>query len=193
MKTNPKTTRKNSFIPLPKLAKVIPLYGNHIRYQKEMKQFIAGIWHVASITLWPTRAFSDSETEKCKELIAEHFYNGKNHKQNFLDLIERICLVKRYLSRNHHRYVAKPEDWLNIHFRNGLSGTAKWLESVKEQRKTVPTYNEGILSFSKALLNFIVNPDWFSYPSCKQELFEKKQFDLLQILNNTIINFQYGE
>lgn len=173
-------------------GKVIQLNVFRQPNQIEMDQLINGIWKVAQSALWFNKNFSPKEKEKLKELVAEHFYNGKNNKLNFQELVERICLAKRYVARKRGRYISKPQDWLNINYPLGLAGTAAWLKNVNEVRANVPEYNKGINTFAKAIIKFIKNPSDSTFYKYRRLLIEQKQFDLLQIFNNTIINLQYA-
>ncbi|MDP3146024.1 MAG: hypothetical protein Q8T03_13415 [Bacteroidota bacterium] len=184
-KTNPKTKKSSK-------GKVIQLNVFRQPNQTETEQLIKAVLNVAQSALWFNKNFSSKEKENLKELIADHFYNGKNEKTNFKELIERICLAKRYVARKRGRYISKPQDWLNIHYPLGLAGTAAWLKQVNEVRKDVPEYNKGIKTFATAILKFIENPQAVTFYRYRRLLMEQKQFDLLQILNNTLINLQYS-
>ena len=144
----------------------------------------------AQSTLWNKTAFSKKELAHLSELMAEHFDNGQHPRKTFLEIIQRICLAKRYLSREKGRYIAKPVDWLNIFYYNGLSGTAAWLEDVKSQRKTCPEYNKGIKIFAEAVLNLIEKPQSPSLEKYRSLLIKNRQFDLLQAYANILLNLQ---
>ena len=173
-------------------GKVIQLNVFRQPNQIETEQLINGIWNVAQGALWINRNFSYKEKESLKELIADHFYNGKSHKNNFKEIVERICLAKRYVARKRGRYISKPQDWLNIHYPLGLAGTAAWLNQVNEVRADVPEYNKGIKTLANGILKFLDKPNHSTFYRYRRLLMEQKQFDLLQIFNNTIINLQYG-
>lgn len=173
-------------------AKVIQLNAFHQPKQTEAEQLINGLWNVAQSALWFNKNFSLKEKENLKQLIAAHFQNRKSDKRNFKELVERICLAKRYVARKKGRYISKPQDWLNIHYPLGLAGTAAWLKQVNEVRADVPEYNQGIMLLAKAILKFIENPSHATFYKYRRMLIEQRQFDLLQILNNTIINLQYS-
>lgn len=181
-KTKKKTQGKGKVIQL----KLMPLQSH------DKERFINGIWKVAQSALWNNKDFSFAEQEELKQLVAEYFEDNKNIKRSFKDLVERICLAKRFVARRKGRYISKPIDWLNINYRNGLSGTALWLEEVKEQRKSVPHYNEGITTLANGILKFMESPSMIVFHRYRKMLLEKNQFDLLQIYYNTIINLQYA-
>ena len=173
-------------------AKIIQLKLMPLQKDDQLEQYINGIWKVTHAALWNHKDFSLKEQTQFKELIAGHFKNGINQKRNFKDLVERICLAKRYVNRRRGRYIAKPIDWLNCHYHNGLAGTAKWLAEVNEQRKEVPHYNEGIANLANGILKFMESPNIMVYNRYRTMLIENNQGDLLQIFNNTIINLQYS-
>ena len=157
----------------------------------EKEKLIHGVWLVTQSTFWNNKEFSVSEQETLKELIAGHFKHKHAYTTTFKELCERICLAKRYVDRKQGRYIAKPVDWLNVHYRNGLSGTANWLEEVKEQRKTVPLYNEGISTFAYGVINYLNFPNIRVFEHYRHVLIQQQQYDLLQIFYNLIIHFQY--
>jgi hypothetical protein len=169
-----------------KEAKVIRLNVN-----PETNKLIHASWAVVQSALWNSQHFNPSEVAQLKKLIAEHYENNKSIKVTFKDLIERICLAKRYVARKKGRYISKPVDWLNIHYHKGLAGTAVWLQEVKEQRKTVPEYNQGISTLAKGILKYIESPSMIVFYQYRRMLIEQKQQDLLQIFYNTIIHLQF--
>lgn len=188
-KTTAKRTGKNK----KQSAKIIQLNLFQQPQQKETSKLINAVWGVVSSSLWFNKTFSEKETEQYKDLIGEHFFNGKEGKRNFKELIERICLAKRYVARKRGRYISKPQDYLNIHYPLGLTGTAGWLQQVNEVRKDVPEYNKGITTLAKVLLSFIENPSAVAFHRGRKQLAEQNQFDLIQVYNNTIIHLQYGQ
>lgn len=181
-KTKKRNQSKGKVIQL----RLIPSESN-----QQKAKLVNGLWKVAQSALWNGRDFSIAEQEELKQLLAEHFEGNKNIKRNFKDLVERICLAKRFVSRRKGRYISKPIDWLNINYRNGLVGTASWLEEVKEQRKSVPHYNEGITTLANGILKYMESPNIMVFLRYRKMLIEQKQFDLLQIFQITIINLQY--
>ena len=183
--------KKNKWPKSKQAAKVIPMRIVYSKSRNENEKFIHGMWMTLYSTFWNNRQFSPSETSELKKLIADYFENGKNQKRNFKDLAERICLAKRYVNRKKGRYISKPIDYLNINYRNGLQGTASWLKEVKEQRKSAPHYNEGITTFATALLSYIESPSASVYYKFRTKLIAQKQYDLLQIFQNTILNLQF--
>lgn len=172
-------------------AKVIPLRVVHSKSKNDHENFIQGVWMVAYSSFWNSRQFSLAETKEFKRLIAEHFETNRIPKQNFKDLVQRICLAKRFVARKTGRYISKPVDWLNINYCNGLAGTTAWLDAVNEQRQKVPHYNEGIAMLAAAILKYIESPSASVYYRFRTKLIEQKQFDLLQIFQTTILNLQY--
>ncbi len=188
-----KTTVKRAGKSKKQSAKIIQLNIFQQPQQKETTKLINAVWGAVSSSLWFNKTFSEKETEQYKELIAEHFFNGKESKRNFKELIERICLAKRYVARKRGRYISKPQDYLNIHYPLGLTGTAGWLQQVNEVRKDVPEYNKGITTLAKVLLSFIENPNAVAFHRGRKLLAEQNQFDLIQVYNNTIIHLQYGQ
>jgi hypothetical protein len=171
-------------------AKIIQL--NATRHPDQLIKSINGVWHLTHAALWPNQQFTTKEIAQFKTLISDHFRNGKAASTNFKELAERICLAKRYVARKRGRYISKPQDWLNIHYPLGLSGTTAWLKRVNEVRSDVPEYNKGINTFAKSVLLFIESPGQESFLKCKKLLIDQKQYDLLQVFYNTIINLQYS-
>ena len=173
-------------------AKVIQLNIFQQPHQKQTSKLINAIWGAVSASLWPYKNFDKSEIDYFKELIGEHFLNGRDAKKNFKEIIERVCLAKRYLARKRGRYISKPQDYLNVHYPLGLAGTAAWLQQVNVVRKDVPEYNKGISTLAKALISFIDNPTINTFHRGRKQLADQNQFDLIQIYNNTIIHLEYN-
>ena len=187
-----RSTAKRTVKSKTKSAKVIQLNIFQQPQQKAISTLVNAIWGAVSTSLWPYKTFDNSEVTYFKELIAEHFLNGREAKRNFKEIIERVCLAKRYLARKRGRYISKPQDYLNVHYPLGLAGTAAWLQQVNVVRKDVPEYNKGISTLAKALIAFLDNPTILVYHKGRRQLLEQKQFDLLQIFNNTIIHLEYN-
>ena len=101
-----------------------------------------------------------------------------------------MCLAKRYVNRKRGRYLSKPIDWLNLNYHKGLAGTEGWYQEVCLQRISVPEYNKGITLLAKAITKYLQEPTIKTIVSYRKKLIAQKQFDLLQIFNNSIINFQ---
>ena len=173
-----------------KSAKIIQLNVFNQAPETSTANLINGVWNVARAALWPNQNFSEKEKFTLKRLIADHFKGELSHKRTFKELLERICLAKRYVSRKRGRYISKPQDWLNIYYPLGLSGTDAWLERVYEIRSDVPEYNQGIHTFAKAILAYMEKPTENTFHKYRVELMEQKQFDLLQVFYATIINQQ---
>lgn len=149
------------------------------------------LWLICKAAFWNTQLFAQTEEQTFKELIAEHFKGSRNLDVTFKQLVERVCLAKRYLTRRKGRYISKPIDWLNINYKNGLSGTAKWYKDVNKQRASVPHYNEGITVLAKGLLKYAENRNILDLLNYRRELIELKQYDLVQLYMNSIMHIQY--
>ena len=149
------------------------------------------LWLFCQASLWNTQVFSDEEIKEFKALLSEHFKGSKNIEKTFKQLVERVCLAKRYLARRKGRYISKPIDWLNINYKNGLAGTAGWYAVVEEQRKTVPHYNEGISVLAKAVYKYCEKRSILDMLQYRKELIKLKQHDLLQTFMNTVMHVQY--
>jgi hypothetical protein len=155
--------------------------------EKRIEQF----WLLCHATFWNAQQFTDAEVNEFKELIREHFKRNRNVDSVFKQLVERVCLAKRYVTRRKGRYISKPIDWLNINYVNGLAGTAGWYKVVEEQRETVPHYNEGIALLAKAVYRFCETRNIVEMINFRKDLIRLKQHDLLQIYMNTIMHIQY--
>ena len=140
--------------------------------------------------LWWNNEFSEKEQTQFQNLVEEHFDTVKNPTKVFEEIIERVCLAKRYVNRKRGRYLSKPIDWLNINYHKGLVGTKGWYQDVCLQRMTVPDYNKGITLLAKSITKYLQEPTTKTIMIYRKKLIAEKQFDLLQIFNNSIINFQ---
>jgi len=147
-------------------------------------------WIFIHAALWNNNEFSYKEEIQFQNLIAEHYNTSKNPTKVFEEIIERVCLAKRYVNRKRGRYLSKPIDWLNINYHKGLTGTEGWYKEVCLQRISVPEYNTGITLLAKAITKYLQEPTIKTIVNYRKKLIAQKQFDLLQIFNNSIINFQ---
>lgn len=148
-------------------------------------------WVFCNAALWSNQIFTDAEINEYKKLISEHFIKSRNIDKTFHQLLERVCLAKRYVNRKKGRYISKPIDWLNINYKKGLAGTASWYKVVEKQRKSVPHYNEGIALFSEAVLSYCILPSLYDIRNNHKALIELKQHDLANQFRNTIMFMQY--
>jgi hypothetical protein len=164
---------------------------NSNKQKLTVEKYITTAWLFAQAALWVNRSFSKKEIEQFKELIEEYF-NEKGFSQKALtEFLEKVCLVKRYLARGKGRYVSKPIDWLNINYKNGITGTQRWYNEVQVQRKLVPQYNKGIRLLAKAVAKYIDIPTGEVYSIFRNKLIEERQFDLVQVLNSTVVGMNY--
>ena len=151
---------------------------------------VENTWIFIHAALWNNNEFSYKEETQFQNLIADHYNTFKNPTKVFEEIIERVCLAKRYVNRKRGRYLSKPIDWLNINYHKGLTGTEGWYKEVCLQRISVPEYNLGITLLAKAVTKYLQEPTIKTIVTYRKKLIAQKQFDLLQIFNNTIINFQ---
>lgn len=175
-----------------KSAKIIQL--NIFEQQEKIitDKLINALWSFIKGALWLNVEFSTAEEKYFKQLLAEHFEANQNPKQTFKNLIERVCLAKRYVQRKPGRYISKPQDWLNIHYPHGLIRTAQWLNEVNKVRQNVPEYNLGITTLANGILKFIYSPNKTTVKKYKALLIEQNQTELLQLFYNTIIHIHYS-
>lgn len=151
---------------------------------------VENTWIFIHAALWNNNEFSYKEATQFQNLIADHYNTFKNPTKVFEEIIECVCLAKRYVNRKRGRYLSKPIDWLNINYHKGLTGTEGWYKEVCVQRISVPEYNKGITLLAKAITKYLQEPTIKTIVTYRKKLIAQKQFDLLQIFNNTIINFQ---
>lgn len=158
-----------------------------------LNNIVDNTWIFIHAALWCNNEFTGKEETQFQNLIAEHYNTHKNPTKVFEEIIERVCLAKRYVNRKRGRYLSKPIDWLNLHYHKGLSGTEGWYQEVCLQRLTVPEYNKGITLLAKAITKYLQEPTIKTIVTYRKKLIAEKQFDLLQIFNNSIINFQISK
>lgn len=171
------------------------VYTSHLRVVKSVKtnpttNIYDHTWVFIQSALWNNKNFSNKEATLFTNLISEHFNRMGDPTKIFEELIERVCLAKRYVNRKRGRYISKPVDWLNINYVNGLAGTSGWYADVEEQRLTVPNYNKGIRILAKAITKYLKEPNSKTITLYRKKLIAENQFDLLQVFNNTIISLQ---
>lgn len=173
-----------------KTTKVIPLYPSLKKGNNDGRKLIDSVLYTAYSSLWPAIPFSENDQVEHKQLLIAYFLKG-NSARKAADLLECICLAKRYVSRRRGRYISKPQDWLNISYPNGLAGTISWLKRVNEVRTDVPDYNIGIKVFAKAVLSFSSKPTKENFAKHKLRLIAHKQFDLLQVFSTVALQIRF--
>jgi hypothetical protein len=161
--------------------------------KSEYQQCIIATWQIAQAALWPDKNFTDQQKDEYKSLITGYYRGSKNKVACFKQIVQRILLAKRYVNRNKGRYIPKPSDWLNIHFTYGISGTKTWYEKIKEERKKVPHYNEGIKTFADKAWDYLNTPTANNYHVLYNEIVEQEQYDLIPVLHHLIAIRQYGK
>lgn len=171
---------------------------SHLRVVKggktnPLNNIVESTWAFIQAALWQNEEFTETEMLQFQNLISEYYNCNKPAEKVFEELVERVCLAKRYVSRKPGRYVAKPIDWLNMHYYNGLQVTESWYKQVCMQRITVPYYNIGLSLLAKALIKYLHEPTAKTLYAVRKRLIAERQFDLLQIFNNTIVNIQINQ
>jgi hypothetical protein len=183
------------------VRKFQPANAHHLRVIKGGKSstkktrstehMVANAWLFAQASLWDGQVFTDAEITRFKKLINEFFEEHEFSEDTFVEFCERVILAKRYVARSSFRYIAAPINWLNIHFKYGISGTERWYREVEQQRETAPEYNKGITILSIAVASYTANPTLNVYRSCRSQLIEQKQYDLLPVFNSLVTAFHY--
>lgn len=163
--------------------------GKTSKFQK----CISATWQIAQSALWPDKVFSESDKKEFRSLIAVYYKGRADKTACTKQIIQRILLAKRYVSRGKGRYVSKPADWLNIHFSYGISGTKTWYKQIEEERKNVPHYNEGIKLFADGVWKFLCQPTSENYEALHEALVRHEQYDLIEVLHHLIAIRQYGK
>jgi hypothetical protein len=159
--------------------------------QFQNQKIINTAWLFAHASLWPHQSFSSNETFQFKQLLLVYFKEKGLTQKSLIEFCEKVCLVKRYLVRKKGRYVSKPVDWLNIHYKYGIAGTDRWLKEVRDQRKLVPEYNKGIYTLANAICKYLSVPSKNTYLNFRNQLIDQRQFDLIPLLNATVIGINY--
>ena len=187
------TQSENNFVqtPLQNTTPTLTVIRGGLFQPSIVELYSENFWLVCKAAFWNTQLFIEAEEQEFKILIAAYFEGSKNFRVTFEQLVERVCLTKRYLTRKKSRYISKPIDWLNINYANGLSSTADWYKLVEQQRKLVPHYNEGIALFAEAIYNYTQRKSTLEILYYRKELIHLKQHDLLQIYMNCIMHIHY--
>ncbi len=190
-------TAKAKFLSLAKMNSVInslPVYHvkegflfDGIQQVSKTESFLV----FCHSMLWSTRDFTEEEKNKLLRLVSQHFECCQDINDTFKDLVEKVVLAKRYVLEKPYRFVAEPQDWLNIKFYNGLSGASKWHEALQEQRKITPHYGESLQVFAEAILNFSEKRNLLDIAFYRQVLIGHKAWDLLQWYMNAVMHFQF--
>ncbi|TRU49827.1 MAG: hypothetical protein EWV91_07080 [Microcystis aeruginosa Ma_QC_Ca_00000000_S207] len=161
--------------------------------KSQYQRCVIATWQVAQSALWADKVFTDTDKEEFLSLISEYYRGSKNKPACFKQIVQRILLARRYVKGNKYRYIAKPADWLNIHFRYGISGTKTWYERIREERKKVPHYHEGIKLFADGAWEYLSSPTAEHYNRLHAQLFQREQHDLIVVLHHLVAIHQFGK
>lgn len=164
--------------------------GGQYHSDKKEKR-IQDFWAFCHATFWPNEDFSVDEETTFLKLISQHFHGTALIDRRFMELIERAAMAKRFIDQQPGRYVARPSEWLNVHFQFGLAGTQDWYNKVSEQRRTVPTYRQGLKMLAKGILNYCRTQDKIAIQVYRQAFIEEKQKNLLAIYTNAISHMHF--
>ena len=188
-----RTQSENNLIqtPLQNTTPILKVIRGGLFQPSIVEIYNEHFWLVCKAAFWNTQLFTEAQEQEFKILIAAYFEGSKNLRVTFEQLVERVCLTKRYLTRKKSRYISKPIDWLNINYVNGFARTANWYKMVEAQRLLVPHYNEGIALFAEAIYNHIQRKSTLEILYYRKELIQLKQHDLLQLYMNCIMHIQY--
>lgn len=171
----------------------IPFYvifgGLHPSSEKEQR--IQDFWIFCHALLWPSESFTDEQEKKFRSLIREHFNDHVDYSLQFLELAERAILAKQYICRKAGRFTPRPENWLNIRYAKGLTGTAPWYMDFVVKRLLIPGYREFVSLLASAVLDYVINGDEETVIACRQKFIAEKQCDLLTWYTRAIFFFQF--
>lgn len=107
--------------------------------------------------------------------------------QNFIKIIERLLLSYKTVRNDNSRWIDLPSLWFNPEFPDGISSYDDFYKSVREKRKVVKGYYKGIKVFASHLLRYMVCPSDKILKSCSTKLLSLREYDLIQLWNNTIV------
>jgi len=83
MKTSKVTPSRTATSKQKKVTtKIIQLDVFRQPQQNETQKLVNTLWAAVSTSLWFHKTFTEKETQDYKELISEHFFNGKDIKKN---------------------------------------------------------------------------------------------------------------
>lgn len=170
-------------------AKIIQMPTNEQPAKVKTEKLLDGLWQFAHATLWFGEKFNKAEITHFKKLIEAHFQKNKSPQQNFKELVQRICLAKRYADYSKDKKLAQAGDWLKIGNPEGLSGTLIPYEEIKFLRQYESDCETGIQVLANGLLLYMGSP--FYFKTCVNSLSRLNESALIQFFYNTIINLQY--
>jgi replication-associated recombination protein RarA len=149
-------------------------------------------WQLCQSLLWNNQQFSEAEIEMAQELIELYISKKANHAQRFIAFCERVQLAKNYLETNPTRFVPHPLKWLSPFFEHGFYGTKAWYLDMVQERKYIPIHRFELRVFAEAYLQYVLEPCKETYQISKKALAHYNNQDMMQVFNNTIINFNYN-
>jgi hypothetical protein len=163
--------------PQPKLSVV----HGELYYAAQIAQRAEDFWTICRALFWPAKEFNGEQLIALKYMIAQHFKGSQEINETFKQLVERAALGKRCMLRNPGYTEEETAIWLDIHNKEGLTGTARLYQKLQEQRLSIPHFEMGLKIFSEAVLAFCQHRSPLDVRRYQQQFVRLNQGDLLQM------------
>lgn len=173
---------------IPGHQNTLHIQKSHAEYRQEVEQLSACAWHIAYTALWNTLQFAAPEMEKAKGFILDFLQQGKNHKEQYREFVQRVLLARQYISSHPGTYIPVPSHWFNTENTKGFSGTAKWYNSIQLTRAALPLYKDALKWFPEAVLKTTQSYQAKDFHYWRSYFIDQKANGLLNLYLSTIAN-----
>lgn len=164
---------------------------SHSRQDNE-KPSVHECWLLSYNAFWlhdrlPIKEVSDAQKNIC------NYLGQYPAKDGFIQFCERILLAHKMMKTDISQWVDLPSLWFNPQFQDGFLNSANTYKSVMEKRKVIKGYQKGINVFARNYLKYSQSPSDELLGFVRDKLLILKEYDLLQLWNNTIIHLHIGK
>ena len=159
---------------------------------KATEELVSVAWNFANTALWNTSIFSEAEIETSKAIIREYLSTATDQGKAYSAFVQRVLLVRQYISTNPNKFVPLPSLWLDRNNVNGFAGTKQWYENIQVVRASLPMYKSELAAFADAIAEMYESDSRPRFHRWRNYFIEKKTPGLLSLFLNTIANQQFA-
>lgn len=149
---------------------------------------IQDFWTFCNATLWPDMDFSEEQQNLFRRLIGRYFDNKRCSELVFVELIERVCVLRIYFNRYRDIKIPQPENWLRGSRYCNLKCSQLWHEDFLKKIERGKELASTIKEVASAYHRFVQGNNLLVVSALRRELIDNKQPELLQIFYNAVMH-----
>lgn len=158
-----------------------------------LAQTTLAAWHALYAILYNGCTFSSAEIDASKALIRQHLLQAPDAEAEYINMVQRILLTRRYLSGNSSRYVPTPAKWLDPQNANGFTGTETWFSNLETFRQKQPLFKITYKAFAEAILEMAIEPTATNFHYWRSYFIERNANTLANLFLATIAISKFPE